>query len=130
MAKRRDEGETQAAPKTAKLKKAGKAAKELMQQPIVTELVAAALTAAAASLANKKTRAAATREVGEATEEVAAIGASVKRALLDAARSLLDSLDEKPPAEKTLARIEPAAPAETTNGGGGKGKGRKKGARV
>ena len=101
------------------LRKAGKAAMDLAQQPVVGEFVAAALTAAAASLM-KDTKAgkAVRRETSDAAEEgaeqVSAIGGAVKKALLDAARELLDSMEDTAP-EKMLARSEP-----------GKASGRKK----
>lgn len=80
------------------LRKAGNAARKLARQPVVSELVAAALTAAAASLAQGRTGRAVRRETGEAAAEVAKTGAAageaVKRALLDAARTLLDTIDD------------------------------------
>lgn len=95
------------------LRKAGEAAKDLAQQPVISELVAAALTAAAASLSETKTAKAARRETADAAsdtmKEVSAIGSAVKRVLLDAARELLDSIDDAvETGEKTLARSEPA----------------------
>ncbi|HEV2079246.1 MAG TPA: hypothetical protein VGR19_05040 [Allosphingosinicella sp.] len=86
------------------VRKAGKAAAELAQQPVVGEFVAAALTAAAASLmAQTKTGKAVRRQAAdwasETVEEAPAIGAAVKRALLDAARELLDSLEDPEPGE-------------------------------
>lgn len=76
------------------LRSAGKSAKKLAQEPIVGELVAAALTAAAAQLASSKgTRRAAGDAASATMKDATAIGASVKRVLIDAARSLLDSYD-------------------------------------
>ena len=94
-----------------KLRKAGSAAMDLAQQPIVGELVAAALTAAAASLM-KDTKAgkAVRREAADATSgtirEASAIGTAVKQVLLDAARELLDSFGDVKP-EKVLAKSGP-----------------------
>ena len=100
------------------VRKAGKAAAELAQQPIVGEFVAAALTAAAASLvaqskAGKAVRSEAADSASETVKEASAIGAAVKRALLDAARELLDSMDD-------------AASGELLGGSGGKAKGKRK----
>jgi len=94
-----------------KLRKAGSAAMDLAQQPIVGELVAAALTAAAASLM-KDTKAgrAVRREAADATsegiKEASAIGTAVKQVLLDAARELLDSFENAQP-ERVLAKSGP-----------------------
>jgi hypothetical protein len=106
-----------------RLRQAGDAARELMQQPVVSELVAAALTAAAASLANPRVRSEARDEAAELASDTAAIGASVKRALLDAARSLLDRLDDSVPSERTLASS--GQDARGTAGREKAGKGRK-----
>lgn len=81
------------------VRKAGKAAAELAQQPVVGEFVAAALTAAAASLmaqtkAGKAVRREASDSASETVKEASAIGAAVKKALLDAARELLDSIED------------------------------------
>ncbi|HWH17269.1 MAG TPA: hypothetical protein VNT77_02895 [Allosphingosinicella sp.] len=83
------------------LRKVGNAARSLAKQPVISELVAAALTAAAASLTAQNKAARSVRRTAEdltseTVRETAAIGATVKRALLDAARDLIDSLDEKP----------------------------------
>ena len=97
-----------------KLRKAGSAAMDLAQQPIVGELVAAALTAAAASLM-KETKAgkAARREAAEATSETvreaSAVGTAVKQVLLEAARELLAGFAEAKP-EKVLAKSGPKKP--------------------
>ena len=116
-----------------KLKKAGDAAVKIAQQPVISDLVAAALTAAAASLTQTKAAKAASREAGEAAEgaarETAAIGRAVKRALLDAARSLLDEFEDKP-GEKQLRRSEPGIAAIEAPAGGqkeGKGGGKRQG---
>ena len=90
-----------------KLRKAGSAAMDLAQQPVVGEFVAAALTAAAASLmkdtkVGKAVQRQASDAGSEAVKDASAIGSAVKRALLDAARDLLDKLDDKVP-EKRLS---------------------------
>ncbi len=100
------------------LRKAGKAASEFAQQPAVGEFVAAALTAAAASLvAQSKAGKAVRRETADAAsegvKEASAIGAAVKRALLDAARELLDSMED-------------SAPSDLLSGSRGKGRRKKK----
>jgi len=100
------------------LRKAGKAASEFAQQPAVGEFVAAALTAAAASLvaqsrAGKAVRREASDAASEGVKEASAVGAAVKRALLDAARELLDSMED-------------AAPANLLGQSGGKAKGKRK----
>lgn len=81
-----------------KLRKAGGAARDLLDKPVVSEMVAAAMMAAAASLADSRSGRKARAEVGDAASEAmkqgAAIGDTVKRALLDAAHGLLDSVDE------------------------------------
>jgi len=94
-----------------KLRKTGGAALKLAQQPAVGEFVAAALTAAATSLmaetkAGKVVRRGTADAAAEGSREVTAIGGAVKRALLQAARELLDKLDDAAP-EKVLARSEP-----------------------
>lgn len=110
MAKDKDKGDKAKKKVTKQLRKAGDAAVKLAQQPVVGELVAAALTAAAASLSQTRTAKKAARDAGDAAEgavrETAAIGQQVKRALLDAARSLLDDFDDRP-RESTLSRSEP-----------------------
>jgi hypothetical protein len=97
-----------------KLRKAGSAAMDLAQQPIVGELVAAALTAAAASLmkdtkAGKTVRREAADATSETIREASAIGTAVKQVLLDAARELLDSFQDVRP-EKVLAKSGPKKP--------------------
>jgi hypothetical protein len=97
-----------------KLRKAGSAAMDLAQQPIVGEFVAAALTAAAASLMkDSKAGRAVRREASDATSETireaSAIGAAVKKVLLDAAREMLDSFEDAKP-EKVLAKSGPRKP--------------------
>ena len=93
-----------------KLRKAGSAAMDLAQ-PVIGEVVAAALTAAAASLLKDtkvgKTVRRETAEAGsETVREASAIGAAVKKVLLDAARELLDSLEETKPG-KVLSKSGP-----------------------
>ena len=108
------------------LRKAGDAAVKLAQQPVVSELVAAALTAAAASLSQTRAAKNAARQASDAAEgaarETAAISQAVKRALVDAARSLLDEFDDSP-REKTLSRSEPEEPRKSAGKAGKKGKG-------
>jgi hypothetical protein len=91
-----------------KLRKAGSAAMDLAQQPIVGEFVAAALTAAAASLmkdskAGRTVRREASDATSETIREASAIGAAVKQVLLDAAREMLDSFEDARPG-KVLAK--------------------------
>lgn len=82
-----------------KLRRATDKVQALASNPIVSEVVATALIAAAASLAETKAGKKARREAGDAAEalagEGAAIGASVKKALLDAARSLIDTIEDE-----------------------------------
>lgn len=109
------------------VREAGAAAKEFAQQPVVSDLVVAALTAAATSLAQTQ----AAKAAGDATadaasetvEHASAIGAAVKRVLLDAARELLDNLDDAVESgEKTLARSAPDKPKSGSKPKGGKKK--------
>jgi hypothetical protein len=97
-----------------KLRKAGSAAMDLAQQPIVGDLVAAALTAAAASLmkdtkAGKAVRREASDAASGTVREASAIGTAVKQVLLDAAREMLDSFEDAKP-EKVLAKSRPRKP--------------------
>ena len=96
------------------LRKAGAAAAELAQQPVVGEFVAAALTAAAASLmadtkAAKKVRDEGGEAASDTMKQASAVGAAVKKVLLEAARELLDSFEDAAPV-KRLARSAPAKP--------------------
>lgn len=93
------------------LRKAGEAAVDLAQQPAVGEFVAAALTAAAASLmadskAGKAVRREAADGASESLKEASAIGSAVKKVLLEAAREMLDSFENAAP-EKILAEAAP-----------------------
>ena len=79
------------------LRKAGEAAAEWARGPVISEIAAAAMMAAAASLADGKRRRAVSREAGEAADatvkEVTAVGSAVKKVLIDAARTLLDNYE-------------------------------------
>ncbi len=96
-----------------KLRKAGKKALKLAQEPVVSEAVAAALLAAAAALregpatkqAAKAAGAAALDEVEEAGRQASRLGDALRSFAIDMARRTLDNWDEK-------------------RGSGGKGKGR------
>jgi len=97
------------------LRKAGKVARDLSKKPLVADIAAAAMMAAAASLAKSKAGRSAGRETAQVASDAAgdalAIGSAVKRALIDAARSLLDNYESKaakPPKAKT-AKIKKAA---------------------
>lgn len=113
---------------TRSLRKAGTAASDLARQPVVGEFVAAALTAAAQSLvkdneAGKANGRAAPNSGGPGASDVsgvgAAVGAAVKKALLDAARQLLDNLEEAG-ADKAPAQGG-AGKSGTGKSGAGKG---------
>jgi hypothetical protein len=96
------------------LRKAGEAAVDLAQQPVVGEFVAAALTAAAASLmadskAGKAVRHEAADAASDTLKQASAIGSAVKKVLLEAARELLDNFEQATP-EKVLAKSLPAKP--------------------
>lgn len=114
------------------LRKATEAAKQLAQQPIVSELAVAALTAAAASLAaNTKAGRATRRETAElasdAVKETSAIGSAVKQVLLDAARSLLDNLEQGSGSKRGRDDEERLAVAGPAEGGATKGGKKKRG---
>ena len=96
------------------LRKAGAAAAELAQQPVVGEFVAAALTAAAASLiadtkTGRKVREEGADAASDTVKQASAVGGAVRKVLLEAARELLESFAEAQP-EKTLARSAPEMP--------------------
>lgn len=93
---------------TKQLRKAGDAAVQLARQPVVSDLVATALTGAAASLSSNKQKGAA----GTGS----AVGAGVKRILLDAARELLNKFEQSAPAERTLAKSKPVTGAKANSG--------------
>jgi hypothetical protein len=100
------------------LRKAGNAAAEFARGPVVGEMVSAALLAAAASLTDSKTKGRAMREAetlaSGTMKEASAIGQSVRKALIDAARHLLDDFEApaKPrAAPKPKARPKPRKPA-------------------
>lgn len=82
--------------KVAKVvRKAGKTALKLAEQPAVSETVAAALLAAAAALkdppATKRAAAAAAASGGEAGQEAIRLGDSLRRMAIDMARRTLDA---------------------------------------
>ena len=80
------------------LRKAGSVARDLAQSPIVGEAVSAALLAAAASLTSAKVRSKAKAGAADLASgtayEAGAIGQTVKKALIDAARQLLDDFEQ------------------------------------
>ena len=85
------------------VRKAGKSALKLAEQPAVSEAVAAALLAAAAALrdppATKRAAAAAADSAGEAGQEAIRIGDSLRKMAIDMARRTLDaweSADSRP----------------------------------
>ncbi|HEX5185078.1 MAG TPA: hypothetical protein VFW19_18220 [Allosphingosinicella sp.] len=96
------------------LRKAGKEALKLAGQPVVSEVVAAALLSAAAALRNSETAAKAGRKAAEkaaeaaegASEEALKIGDALRGLALDLARRTLDNWD----------RPAPAAAGKTGNG--------------
>ena len=77
------------------VRKAGKTALKLAEQPAVSETVAAALLAAAAALkdppATRRTAAAAAGSAGEAGQEAIRLGDSLRRMAIDMARRTLDA---------------------------------------
>lgn len=85
------------------VRKAGKSALKLAENPAVSETVAAALLAAAAALrdppATKRAAGAAADSAGEAGREAIRVGESLRRLALDMARRTLDAWeasDSKP----------------------------------
>ncbi|HEY1606628.1 MAG TPA: hypothetical protein VGF77_13630 [Allosphingosinicella sp.] len=103
------------------LRKAGKEALKLAGQPVVSEVVAAALLSAAAALRNGETAARAGRKAAGkaadaaegASREASKIGDALRGLALDLARRTLDNWD-RPAAEK------PASPGRKASGGGGR----------
>jgi hypothetical protein len=77
------------------VRKAGKGALKLAEQPAVSETVAAALLAAAAALRDaprtKRTAAAAVDGAGKAGQEAIGLGDSLRKLALDMARRTLDA---------------------------------------
>jgi hypothetical protein len=85
------------------VRKAGKSALKLAEQPAVGETVAAALLAAAAALrdppATRRAAAAAADGAGEAGQEAVRLGDSLRKMAIDMARRTLDAwetADSKP----------------------------------
>ncbi|HYG48093.1 MAG TPA: hypothetical protein VD846_09145 [Allosphingosinicella sp.] len=85
------------------VRKAGKSALKLAEQPVVSEAVAAAMLAAAAALrdppATKRAAGAAADAAGEAGQEALRLGDSLRKLAIDMARRTLDawdSADSKP----------------------------------
>jgi hypothetical protein len=82
------------------VRQAGKTALKLAEQPAVSETVAAALLAAAATLRDSPaTRRAAGASAGEAGKDALKLGDSLRRMAIDMARRTLDaweSADSKP----------------------------------
>lgn len=112
------------------LRKAGAAAKDFINGPIGSDLVSAALIAAAASLSKSKAGKAVGRSAQDAAsdtaEGAAAIGNSVKKALIDAARHLLDSFEDGPVRlSATPASDRPVTPKAAAKRKSSKADGRK-----
>jgi hypothetical protein len=86
-----------------KLRKAGKEALKLAKEPVVTEIVAAALLSAAAALrgdkAAAKAGAAGAETAAEATRHASKIGDSLRTLAIDLARRTLDNWDRPAVAE-------------------------------
>jgi urease accessory protein UreF len=80
------------------VRKAGKTALKLAEQPAVSETVAAALLAAAAALRDppktKRAASAAVDGAGEAGQEAIRLGDSLRKLALDMARRTLDAWEE------------------------------------
>lgn len=98
------------------LRKAGEAAAEWARGPVISELAAAAMMAAAASLADGKKARDARREAGdlasETVKEATAVGTAVKKILIDAARTLLDNYEnggKSEPRSKSTGRASKSA---------------------
>jgi hypothetical protein len=102
------------------LRKAGQAAAEWVRGPVISEIAAAAMMAAAASLADSKKGRTVRRDAAdlasESVREASAVGTAVKRALIDAARSLLDDYEggSKPAAKAQGAKRGASPKKETT----------------
>ncbi|MBA3676689.1 MAG: hypothetical protein H0W74_04715 [Sphingosinicella sp.] len=103
------------------LRKAGEAAAEWARGPVISEIAAAAMMAAATSLASSRKGQAARRGAGdlasETIKEATAVGTAVKLILIDAARTLLDGYEG---GGKSEAR--PKAPKGGTKSGRPAGK--------
>jgi hypothetical protein len=97
------------------LRKAGKAAMKLAEQPVVSEAVAAALLAAAAALRDTGATKRAAKATGDAAADAA--GATGKQASLlgDALKSVAIDV-----ARRTVAAWEESAKAPKKGGGGGR----------
>ena len=97
------------------VRKAGKTALKLAEQPAVSETVAAALLAAAAALrdppAAKRGARAAADAAGEAGQEAIRLGDSLRRLAIDVARRTLEAWEE--------AESQPRGGAEGDGGGNG-----------
>ncbi|HEX8263291.1 MAG TPA: hypothetical protein VF547_10505 [Allosphingosinicella sp.] len=97
------------------VRKAGKTALKLAEQPAVSETVAAALLAAAAALrdppAAKRGARAAADAAGEAGQEAIRLGDSLRRLAIDVARRTLEAWEE--------AESKPRGGAEGDGGGNG-----------
>jgi hypothetical protein len=104
-----------------KLGKVARAAEELSHNPIVADLVAAGMTAAAAALAQSRAGRKAQMELVEAGEEAAEAGtraaASLKQTAIDVARSMLDAFEAAGSAESATS----AGKGGGTKGSGAKG---------
>ena len=100
-----------------KLRKAGNRAVKLARDPVVSEVVAAALLSAAAALregaAPERKGAAATGEgEAEVRRQASALGDSLKGLALDFARRALEGVSD---AERAKAEARAAAPASDRN---------------
>ncbi|HEU0097495.1 MAG TPA: hypothetical protein VFQ67_01850 [Allosphingosinicella sp.] len=97
------------------VRKAGKTALKIAEQPAVSETVAAALLAAAAALrdppATRRAAGAAAGAAGEAGQEAIRLGDSLRKLAIDMARRTLDAWDS--------AESRPAGAADGERGGNG-----------
>jgi hypothetical protein len=101
-----------------KLRKIGKQARKLAGQPVVSEIVAAALLSAAAALRGTETGRKAARKsgdemsaaVGEAARESGKVGDSLRKLAIDLARRTLDNWDEAGAAMSASASGKSAKP--------------------
>jgi hypothetical protein len=120
-AKKKDGFEKTLGKVEEKLGKVARAAEELSHNPIVADLVAAGMTAAAAALAQSRAGRKAQMELVEAGEEAAEAGsraaASLKQTAIDVARSMLDAFEAAGSAESGTSATKGAG----TKGGGTKG---------
>ena len=119
MAKGKKEKKKDKAPKSAagiklpkQLRKAGHLAMDLAREPVVSEVVAAALLSAAAALRGNKKAARAVGAAGgevlqgatEATKQASKVGDALRDLAIDLARRTLDNWDRAEPAGKAASK--------------------------